>query len=98
MINLKTDLIHNVFWQQDYVVLDNFFYDALMDSYNKKIKQHFGKDPQWKHDAAFISKTSAEVIPWFPYQKGKGGFDGINENQEFNSITSRILMAGWHNL
>jgi len=90
--------IKKVFWDQGFLILENFFDSDLMDSYNNKIKKHYGSDPVWQHDAEFISKSSAEVIPWFPYQDGTGGFDLVNEDENFNEITKSILGKGWNNL
>lgn len=86
------------FWREGYVVLENFFDDDLMDSYNEKIKEHYGVDPAWEHDEKFIAKSSAEVIPWFPYREGEGGFDGIDKDEKFNKITGTLLGEKWENL
>lgn len=90
--------IHDRFWDQGYVILDNFFEDDLMDVYNQKIQKHFEVNRQWAHDQEFITKSSAEVIPWFPYKDGDGGFDGIDQHPAFNRITDAILADGWQNL
>jgi len=90
--------IYNHFWNEGYVVLENFFDDDLMDAYNKKIKNHYQSHQDWVHDEEFISKSSAEVIPWFPYRDGEGGFDGIDKQQDFNLVTDKILADRWQNL
>lgn len=95
---MKNENIKSSFWNQGFVVLENFFKDDIMDLYNQKIKQHFGSNPEWQHDEAFISRSSAEVIPWFPYRDSNGGFDLINDNDKFNEITDLILGKGWDNL
>lgn len=86
------------FWREGYVILENFFDNVLMDSYNNKIKDYYGLNPAWEHDEEFIKKSSAEVIPWFPYQEGEGGFDCIDKDEKFNKITEAILGEGWDNL
>lgn len=86
------------FWNKGYVILENFFDNNLMDAYNEKIKNHYGMDPAWEHDEEFIEKSSAEVIPWFPYREGKGGFDGIDRDEKFKKTTDFILGEEWKNL
>lgn len=90
--------IHDTFWDQGYVIFEKFFDDALMDAYHKKIAFHYRTDPNWEHTEEFISKSSVEVIPWFPYRDGTGGFDGIDKDIVFNQITDAILKNGWNNL
>lgn len=90
--------IHDTFWGQGYVIFEKFFDDALMDAYHEKIASHYGADPSWEHTEEFISKSSVEVIPWFPYRDGIGGFDGIDKDIVFNQITDAILKNGWNNL
>ncbi len=90
--------IHDTFWDQGYVIFEQFFDDALMDAYHEKIVTHYGTDPSWEHTEEFISKSAVEVIPWFPYRDGTGGFDGIDKDIDFNQITDAILKNGWNNL
>lgn len=86
------------FWEEGYVVLENFFDDDLMDEYNGKIQEHYGVDPDWEHTDEFIAKSAVEVVPWFPYREGKPYFDGIDKDERFNEITDAILKDGWDNL
>lgn len=90
--------IHDTFWDQGYIIFEKFFDDTLMDGYNEKILKHYGVNPNWEHTDEFISKSAVEVIPWFPYRDGSGGFDGIDKNEDFNQITDAILKNGWNNL
>lgn len=86
------------FWQEGYVILENFFEEDLMDEYNSKILAHYGVNPSWEHSNEFIAKSAVEVIPWFPYREGKPYFDGIDKHTVFNQITSEILQNDWKNL
>nr|WP_299381341.1 phytanoyl-CoA dioxygenase family protein [Allomuricauda sp.] len=86
------------FWEEGYIVLENFFGHALMDEYNQLILKHYGVNPDWEHTDEFISKSAVEVIPWFPYRENKPYFDGIDKNKKFNEITDAILKDGWQNL
>lgn len=88
----------NQFWEEGYIVLEEFFAKDLMDDYNNKILEHYGVDPNWEHTDEFISKSAVEVIPWFPYREGKPYFDGIDKDPQFNEITDAILKDGWQNL
>lgn len=90
--------IYNTFWDQGYIIFENFFDDALMDEYNIKIQKHYGVNPNWEHTDEFVSKSAVEVIPWFPYRESNGGFDGIDGDKTFNQITDAILKDGWNNL
>lgn len=90
--------IYNTFWEYGYLILENFFDNELMDAYNEKILKHYGVDPGWEHTDEFISKSAVEVIPWFPYRDDEGGFDGIDRNTDFNTITDTLLPDGWSNL
>lgn len=86
------------FWQNGYVILEDFFEGSLMDTYNQLILDHFKVNKEWEHSKEFIEKSSAEVIPWFPYNEGKPFFEGVNKNKQFNNITNAILNTGWDNL
>ena len=90
--------IASEFWEKGYVIFEGFFEAGLMDDYNDTILQHYGLNPEWEHTNEFISKSAVEVIPWFPYREGEGGFDGIDKDPEFNRITDAILKEGWDNL
>ncbi len=95
---MDDDKIIEEFWKNGFVIFENFFSAPLMDEYNNKILNHYGVNPSWEHTNEFITKSSVEVIPWFPYREGKRSFDRINEDKHFNSITDLILQDGWENL
>ncbi|GAA4278087.1 phytanoyl-CoA dioxygenase family protein [Aquimarina mytili] len=86
------------FWENGFVVFENFFNPKLMDEYNTKILDHYGISPDWEHTDEFISKSGVEVIPWFPYREGKPYFDTIDKDKHFNAITDLILKDEWENL
>ncbi|MEM9075450.1 MAG: phytanoyl-CoA dioxygenase family protein [Bacteroidota bacterium] len=90
--------IHDTFWDLGYIIFEKFFDDSLMDHYNEKILKYYGVNPNWEHTDEFISKSAVEVIPWFPYRDGNGGFDRVDKNVVFNQITDAILKDGWNNL
>ena len=84
------------FWQQGYLVIENFFPEYLMDSYNNKIVEHFGMDPEYSHSEEFLQKAKAEVIPWFPQREGVKEFDIVSTDQRFKKLTQAILDEGWY--
>jgi len=95
---MNLDKLAQNFWENGYIVLENFFSDKLMDDYNHKILHHYGVNPSWEHTNEFISKSAVEVIPWFPYKEGKPYFDGIDKDEKFNILTDAILKKDWENL
>lgn len=86
------------FWENGYMVFENFFPEELMDSYNKSIMNHFATNPESELDDEFSNKSEVQVIPWFPYREGKPYFDGIDKDEKFNQITTSILQEQWDNL
>lgn len=95
---MNAEEIAKQFWEEGYLVFENFFDNVLMDSYNKLILAHFGMNPDWEHTDEFITKSAVEVVPWFPYREGKPYFDGVDKDKRFNDITEAILGKGWDNL
>lgn len=83
------------FWEQGYIVLENFFDPALMDESQKRIMDHYGESPEFLHDDNFINKSQTEVIPWFPQREGHDFFDQIEHHPEFKMLTESILGSGW---
>jgi ectoine hydroxylase len=88
----------NEFWQQGYLVIDNFFDDQLMDNYQHHIIDHFGQSPDFVHNEEFLRKSATDVIPWFPQQQGIDDFDTPNHDKRLNTLTQAILGAGWSTL
>ncbi len=86
------------FWQDGYVIIENFFPDTVMESANEIILKHFGMNPKWEHTDEFITKSAVEVIPWFPYRQGNTNLDIIDKDAGMNLITDAILKDGWENL
>ena len=58
------------FWRDGYLVVDDFFDQALMDKYQRLIVDHFGESPTFVHNEEFLQKSATDVIPWFPQQDG----------------------------
>jgi ectoine hydroxylase len=54
------------FWNNGYLVLDDFFDPELMEQFDQNIRDYFGQNPEFRHEEEFLSKSETEVIPWFP--------------------------------
>jgi hypothetical protein len=95
-MNLAT--LTETFWSEGYLVLDDFFSDDLMDRLQHIILQHYGQNPQYEHESAFLAKSATEVIPWFPQRSGELGFDEIEQDPKIKTLSKAILGAGWRAL
>ena len=74
------------FWENGYVIIENFFNDKLMDHLNKVILNHYGMNPNWEHNNEFISKSATEVVPWFPFREGNNDFEIIENDERLNNL------------
>lgn len=97
-MNVDFNKLKTEFWENGYLILDEFFPADLMDEYQQIILDHFLTKTDWEHNTDFITKSENEVIPWFPYNEGQPYFDGIDKNNAFNTLTAHILKSGWDNL
>lgn len=84
------------FWRDGYIVIENFFDDALMDRYDELILNHFGFQPEFWHTEEFLSTTGVEVVPWFPQREGCDAFNVVAEDERFKALTEAILSADWY--
>lgn len=83
------------FWEDGYLVLEDFFEPALMDSLNALITRHFGDSPEFQHTEEFLEEARTEVIPWFPQNEDVSEFDVIDTISRLAEISEAILGAGW---
>ncbi|MCR9253525.1 MAG: phytanoyl-CoA dioxygenase family protein [bacterium] len=88
----------NRFWNDGYLVLEDFFEGDKMDYLNKLVLDHFGMKPEWEHTDEFLEKAATEVVPWFPYREGVTDFDLVDHDERFQKLTEAILGVGWDNL
>ena len=86
------------FWKQGYIVIEDFFSEALMNEYDQLIVDHFGFDPAFFHNEEFLQKAATEVIPWFPQQEGVSRFDEVENDQRLQKLSEAILGEGWKSL
>jgi hypothetical protein len=83
------------FWEEGYIVLENFFDAPLMDHVNQLIVDHFGMSPEWYHTSEFLQKSKAEVIPWFPQREGVTDLQPIDEDPRLARLTAAIIGEEW---
>ncbi len=95
---MKTVDLSTRFWQQGYLVIDDFFSVESMNNLQSIILGHYGLHPQYEHEAAFLSKSATEVIPWFPQRSGEQAFDEIEHCANMQTLTEAILGEGWKSL
>lgn len=86
------------FWEDGYLVIEDYFVKDLMDELNNSILQHYGLDPDWQHNDEFLEKTKTEVIPWFPFREGNSDFQPIEDHAHLDGLTGAILGEGWQQL
>ncbi|MCG8607865.1 phytanoyl-CoA dioxygenase family protein [bacterium] len=84
------------FWENGYLVIENFFEHDLMDHLNQVILDYFGTTPKYWHNDEFLTKGKTEVVPWFPQNEGVKDFDAIDDNSDLQDLTGKILGDGWN--
>jgi ectoine hydroxylase len=95
---MKYNALAEQFWAQGYVMLEGFFDEHLMDTYDQLIVDHFGSEPDYLHNEEFLEKASTDVIPWFPQQEGILAFDVVENDKRLQILTEAILGEGWRSL
>jgi hypothetical protein len=103
---MKLNSLRQQFWQNGYLVLDDFFAPDLMDAADRSIRDHFGDNPAFRHEAEFLKQSRTEVIPWFPqnpdlpgYSPGAAGpFDLLEADPRLQALTAALLGEGWETL
>lgn len=96
MTTLDYKALAHQFWQDGYLVIENFFSDALMNEYDELILEHFGFTPDFWHTDEFLNMTGVEVVPWFPQREGIKAFDQVSDDERLNKLTEAILGQGWY--
>ena len=86
------------FWENGYLVIEDFFDPDLMDHLDQVIMDHYGANPDFWHNNEFLTKSKTEVVPWFPQDEGVADFDRIDAYPIFNQITEAVLGADWQRL
>lgn len=86
------------FWENGYLVIEDFFDPDLMDHLDQVIMDHYGANPDFWHNNEFLTKSKTEVVPWFPQDEGVADFDRIDTYPTFKQITEGVLGADWQRL
>lgn len=86
------------FARNGFLVVEEFFELRLMDALDERVRRHFGADPAYVHDEEFLTRSKADVIPWFPQNEGAAAFDAIDSDPRLEALTRAILGDGWLNL
>jgi ectoine hydroxylase len=103
---MNTEKACQSFWQNGYLVLEDFFDSELMDRIDSTIRSHFGDNPEFRHEEEFLSKSSTEVIPWFPQNpdlpeyvgETAALFNRLEENRDLAHLTGALIGEDWRPL
>jgi ectoine hydroxylase len=93
---MDTQSLAKQFWDQGYLVIDNFFDTSLMDRLDRIIVDHYGDTPEYWHNHEFLNKAVTEVIPWFPKDEGVNDFQEVEDCPRLSKLTEAILGEGWN--
>jgi len=96
MTKLDYNALAQQFWQEGYIVINNFFDLELMEKYNQEILKHFGMTPNFEHTEEFLARAAVEVVPWFPQREGHKDFDIVANDERFKTLTQAILDHDWY--
>ena len=89
------------FWDKGYLYLENFFEQAVMDECYIEIQKHFNMNPDYQHDQEFLTRSEADVIPWFPSKNNSSdgeAFDQLGQNAALGELTQYVLGDDWRSL
>ena len=84
------------FDRDGYIVIENFFDDAIMDHLDGVIRGYYGENPEFWHNDEFLTKAKTEVVPWFPQREGMHDFDAIEQDERLTALSEAILGPGWN--
>ena len=85
------------FWQDGFLVIEEFFARDQMDELDELIRGHFGTSPEFWHTDEFLTEARTEVIPWFPQKEAPSAFDRLDDHEGLTRLTEAVLGAGWRN-
>lgn len=89
------DKLAKQFWKDGFVVLESFFKSDEMERLCHLSFKQFGESPNFMHDAEFLKRSKADVIPWFPQREGVLDFDAVGNQSNLQRVTAAILGKGW---
>ena len=88
--------LKKTFVRDGYIIIENFFDDALMEHLDGLIRNFYGDNPDFWHNDEFLTKAQTEVVPWFPQREGVRDFDVIEQDPRLRALTEAILGAEWN--
>lgn len=83
------------FWELGYLLIPDFYSDVLLSTLHQSAISHFTRNPEFKHEQAFILRSSTDVIPWFPQQLGIELFNEIQNHKSMYTVTQSLLGPDW---
>ncbi len=92
---MSAQKMRSAFERDGFVVIQDFFDDALMDRLERLIRRHFARNPAFLHDDEFLQKSQTDVIPWFPTEEGVEDFDAVESDLRLHELTRAVLGQGW---
>lgn len=93
---MNVDEMAGRFWDDGFLVFEDFFPLQSMERLQLKIEAHFGADPAFAHTQEFLTVAATEVIPWFPQAEGVLDFDDLANGGAIEALTRAILGEGWY--
>ena len=93
-------MIKEQFDEHGFILLKDFFDSELMDRVDATVRLHFSNVSQFEHSDEFISRSRAEIIPWFPQREQQSAalFDEVDAYPGFATVTEAVLGRGWSTL
>ncbi len=95
-MNLDLKEIRDEFWAKGYVVIEDFFDEALMDELHALILAHFYGAVDSCLTDEFAVRAKTEIVPWFPQRESVSRFDVIDDDARLAALTAAVLGEGWH--
>jgi len=92
---VKLEELARQFDRDGYIVVEDFFDEALMQHLDGVIRSYYGDNPDFWHNDEFLEKSYTEVVPWFPQREGNDDFDSIEQNERLQQLTAAVLGEGW---
>ena len=87
--------LHDEFWRQGYLVLENFFPERMMADYRRAIIDYFAGRDSYSHSEEFRQLSRVQIQMWFPQKKGVTDFDQLEIDSSFNQLTTALIGEGW---
>lgn len=105
-LEINVEQLTQEFWEQGFLVWEDFFSTDLMDETDRIIRQYFSDNPEFRHEEEFLNKAKTEVIPWFPQNSDlpdyspeiAATFDHLENDVRLATLTRALLGEDWEPL